>query len=84
MTALAEFVARSLKTTIPLYRRYRMKRLTCLLAAALLGLTLSACRKEEGPAEKAGKEADKAIKEAGQAMEKAADAVKEATKGSSK
>jgi hypothetical protein len=47
---------------------------------ALLGLTLSACQKEEGPGEKAGKEVDKAVKEAGQSMEKAADAVKEATK----
>jgi hypothetical protein len=61
-----------------------MKRPNCLLAAVILGLTLLGCRKEEGPAEKAGKEVDKAIKEAGQAMEKAADAVKEATKGGSK
>jgi TRAP-type C4-dicarboxylate transport system substrate-binding protein len=58
-----------------------MKKTNCLLAAAILGLTLLACQKEEGPAEKAGKEADKAMKQAGQAMEKAADSVKEATKG---
>ena len=56
-----------------------MAKLTVLVAAALLGLTLSACRKE-GPAEKAGKEIDKAAKDLGQAMEKTADSVKEATK----
>jgi hypothetical protein len=57
-----------------------MLKINSLLAVALLGLTLSACEKKEGPAEKAGKEIDKAAKEAGQAMDKAADAVKEATK----
>lgn len=50
-----------------------------LIAIGLLGLTLSACKKE-GPAEKAGKEIDKAAKDVGQAMERAADSVKEATK----
>jgi hypothetical protein len=57
-----------------------LKKISFLLVMALLGLTLSACQKEEGPGEKAGKEVDKAVKEAGQSMEKAADAVKEATK----
>ena len=56
-----------------------MAKLNILVAAALLGLTLSACQKE-GPAEKAGKEIDKAAKDVGQTMEKAADSVKEATK----
>jgi hypothetical protein len=45
---------------------------------------LSACQKEEGPAEKAGKEVDKAAKEAGAAMEKAADSLKDAVKRESK
>ena len=57
-----------------------LKKMNSQLAMALLGLTLSAFQKEEGPGEKAGKEVDKTVKEAGQAMEKAADAVKEATK----
>jgi hypothetical protein len=56
-----------------------MTKLNVLIAAMLLGLTLSACQKE-GPAEKAGKEIDKAAKDLGQSMEKAGDAVKEATK----
>jgi hypothetical protein len=56
-----------------------MLKLNVIIAAALLGLTLTACKKE-GPAEKAGKEIDKAAKEVGQSMEKAAESVKEATK----
>jgi outer membrane PBP1 activator LpoA protein len=56
-----------------------MSKFNMLIAAVLLGLTLSACEKE-GPAEKTGKEIDKAAKELGQSMEKAADSVKEATK----
>jgi hypothetical protein len=56
-----------------------MTKLTVLITATLLGLTLSACQKE-GPAEKTGKEIDKAAKDLGQSMEKAGDAVKEATK----
>ena len=57
-----------------------LKKIHFLLVIALLGLTLSACQKKEGPAEKAGKEIDKAAKDLGQSMEKAADSVKEATK----
>ena len=57
-----------------------LKKIHFLLVIALLGLTLSACQKEKGPAEKAGKEIDKAAKDLGQSMEKAADSVKEATK----
>ena len=56
-----------------------MRKLNVLIAAMLLGLTLSGCQKE-GPAEKTGKEIDKAAKDLGQSMEKAGDAVKEATK----
>lgn len=48
--------------------------------AVLLGLTLVACEKKEGPAEKMGKEVDKATEKAGQAMDKAADSVKETAK----
>ena len=53
----------------------------CLaINAVLLGLTLVACEKKEGPAEKMGKEVDKAAEKAGQAMDKAADSVKETAK----
>lgn len=56
-----------------------MGKLNIVVLALVLGLAFSAC-KQEGPAEKAGKEIDKAAKEMGQAMDRAADAVKEATK----
>lgn len=55
-----------------------------LVTVAFLMFALTACQREEGAAEKAGKEIDKAIKEAGQAMEKTADSVREATKKDSK
>lgn len=61
-----------------------MRKIGCLAIAALLVFSLAACQKEEGPAEKAGKEIDKAAKEAGQAMERAAESVKEAVKKESK
>jgi hypothetical protein len=47
-----------------------MRKIGSLATAALLVFSLSACKKEEGPAEKAGKEVDKAFKEAGKAVEK--------------
>ena len=56
-----------------------MRRLSMIVIAMLLGVTFSGC-KQEGPAEKAGKEIDKAAKEMGQALDRAGDAVKEATK----
>ena len=61
-----------------------MRNTGCFLIAALLIFSLAACKKEEGPAEKAGKEVDKAFKEAGKAVEKTAESVKEATKKESK
>ena len=61
-----------------------MRKIAYLLTAACLVVSLSACQKEEGPAEKAGKQIDKAAKEAGQAMEKAAESVKDAVKKESK
>ena len=56
------------------------KKVGLSLSAVLLGLTLAACEKEEGPAEKMGKTVDKATEQAGQAMEKAKDSVTETAK----
>ena len=61
-----------------------MRKMGRLVYSALLVFSLSACQKEEGPAEKAGKEIDKGIKSAGDAMEKTADSVKDALKKESK
>ena len=52
---------------------------TCLLAVALLA-TLVGCQKQEGPAERAGKEVDKAVEKVGQQVEKAGDSIQDATK----
>ena len=55
---------------------------TVLLGAVLLAL--SACQKQEGPAEKAGKEVDKATEQLGQKLEKAGDKIQDAAKGDKK
>ena len=57
-----------------------LRKICLAVSAVLLGLTLVACEKKEGPAEKMGKEVDKAAEKAGQAMDKAADSVKETAK----
>ena len=56
-----------------------MKFMASIIVGMFLLAGLSACQKEEGPAEKAGKEIDKAIGEVGKKMEEAGDKVKEAT-----
>jgi len=54
-----------------------------LVLGALLA-TLPACQKQEGPAERAGKEVDKAADKVGQQIEKAGEKVQDAAKGSQK
>ena len=54
-----------------------------LLMSALL-IALPGCQKQEGPAEKAGKEIDKTLEKAGQQVEKAGDAIQDAAKGDKK
>ena len=58
--------------------------LRTLMLAAVVGVLLTggivACEKEEGPAEKAGKQIDKAIEQAGEKLEEAGDKVRDATK----
>lgn len=51
-----------------------------IIIAALL-LTLSACEKPEGPAQRAGKEVDKATENAGHQIEKIGQDVQDAAKG---
>lgn len=50
-----------------------------VLVAALLG-----CQKQEGPAERAGKEVDKAGEKVGQQIEKAGESIQDAAKGEKK
>jgi len=54
-----------------------------LLVGALLA-ALVGCQKQEGPAEKAGKEVDKASEKVGQKIEQAGESIKDAAKGDKK
>ena len=53
---------------------------TALIMGALL-LVLSACQKQEGPAEQFGKEVDQATEKIGEQIEKAGDNIQDAAKG---
>ncbi len=55
-----------------------------ILAAGLLIAGLSACQKEEGPAERAGKAMDNAVKDAGAKVEEAGKKMQDAAKESGK
>lgn len=50
--------------------------LTGAVLAALLG-----CQKQEGPAERAGKQVDKAVQSAGRQVEKAGESIQDTAKG---
>ena len=56
---------------------------TALIMTALLA-ALFGCQKQEGPAEKAGRQVDKAVESVGQQVEKAGDAIQDAAKGDKK
>ena len=50
----------------------------------MLLVALAGCQKQEGPAEKAGKEVDKAVEKVGQQVEKAGSSIQDAAKGDKK
>lgn len=54
------------------------------IVMSVLLLTLSACQKQEGPAEKAGKSVDQAADKVGQQVEKAGEKIQDAAKGDKK
>ncbi len=54
-----------------------------LIISAFL-VALPGCEKQEGPAERAGKEVDKVVDKAGQQIEKAGDKIQDAAKGDKK
>lgn len=54
-----------------------------LILGALL-TTMPACQKQEGPAERAGKQVDQATDKVGQQIEKAGDKIQDAAKGGQK
>ena len=54
--------------------------ITTTLASITLIVVVGACQKQEGPAERAGKEVDKAVDKVGQQVEKAGDKIQDAAK----
>lgn len=60
------------------------KHLASFLAISALMLGLSACQKQEGPAEQAGKELDQAVGKIGEKMESAGEALQKAAEGEKK
>ncbi|MBK1681547.1 hypothetical protein [Rhodocyclus tenuis] len=54
-----------------------------MLASALLML-VSACQKQEGPVERAGKQVDSAVTKGGEQIEKAGEAIKESARDAQK
>lgn len=54
------------------------------LATGLLLAALGGCQKQEGPAERAGKEVDKATEAVGQQIEKAGEKLQDAAQGDKK
>lgn len=63
--------------------KYRLTVNTSLIVCALLA-ALAGCQKQEGPAERAGKEVDKATEKVGQQIEKAGQNIQDAAKGDKK
>lgn len=57
--------------------------MTALTLGALLA-GLSACQKQEGPAERAGKAMDNAVEKAGEKIEKAGEKIQDAAKDAGK
>lgn len=55
-----------------------------VLAMGILLAGLSGCKKEEGPAERAGKSLDNAVQKAGEKIEKAGEKIQDAAKDAKK
>ena len=55
-----------------------------VLAAVVLIAGLSACQKEEGPAERAGKAVDNAVQKAGEKVEQAGEKIQDTAKDAKK
>lgn len=55
-----------------------------VLAMGVLLAGLSGCKKEEGPAERAGKSVDNAVQKAGEKVEKAGEKIQDAAKDAKK
>ncbi|WP_153111033.1 hypothetical protein [Propionivibrio limicola] len=61
-----------------------LKTIAVALVVGVVFATLPGCQKQEGPAERAGKEVDQAVDKAGQQIEKAGENIQDAAKGDKK
>jgi len=61
-----------------------LKNSVVVLATAMLMAGLPGCKKEEGPAERAGKAVDNAVQEAGKKIEQAGEKIQDAAKEANK
>ncbi len=64
-------------------KKFSTNTMTILIAGALIA-GLSACQKEEGPAERAGKAMDNAVKKTGEQIEKAGEKIQDAARDPAK
>ncbi|NMG29680.1 hypothetical protein [Aromatoleum evansii] len=64
--------------------RKTAKTISAALVMSALLAALPGCQKQEGPAEKAGKEVDKAAATVGEKIEKAGENIQDAAKGDKK
>jgi len=60
------------------------KALVAALVIGALFLTLPGCQKQEGPAERAGKQVDQTVEKVGQQIEKAGENIQDAAKDAKK
>lgn len=60
------------------------KTLVAALVIGVLYLTLPGCQKQEGPAERAGKQVDQTVEKVGQQIEKAGENIQDAAKDAKK
>jgi len=60
------------------------KTLVVVLVTGVLFVTLPGCQKQEGPAERAGKQVDQSVEKVGQQIEKAGESIQDAAKGDKK
>ena len=58
----------------------KANRIAAAMASIALIVAVSGCQKQEGPAERAGKQVDKAVEKTGQQIEKAGDKIQDAAK----
>ena len=61
-----------------------LRALGIAMLVGMLFVALPGCQKQEGPAERAGKDVDKAVENGGQQIEKAGDKIQDAAKGDKK